>query len=69
MAVSAEHRDFPSLIAEALDALEQHAYAPSAAAQFLAVSTSQLVALLRDHAPALAALNARRLALGKPPLK
>lgn len=69
IAVASEHRDFPSLLAEALDALALHGYQPADAAQQLAVTTSQLIALLRQYPPALATLNAHRATSGKPPLK
>lgn len=69
IAVASDHRDFPSLLAEALDALALHSYQPAAAAKQLGVTSSQLVALLRQHPPALATLNAHRATSGKPPLK
>ena len=69
MAVSDRHHDFPSLLAEALDVLAQHDYLPAAAAQQLGISASQLIGLLRQHAPALAILNAHRQSQGKPPLR
>lgn len=69
IAVASEHRDFPSLIAEALDTLSFHGYAPTPTAEHLRVSASQLIGLLRQHGPALAALNQQRAAQGKPPLK
>jgi hypothetical protein len=69
ISVATEHRDFPSLIAEALDALALHAYVPKAAADQLGISASQLIRLLRQYPPALAALNTQRQTLGKPPLK
>ena len=69
IAVASDHRDFPSLLAEALDALALHAYQPSAAAEQLGVTSSQLIALLRQHPPALALLNTHRATIGKPPLK
>ena len=69
ISVADDHRDLPSLIAEALDALAHNAYMPARAAEQLGISASQLIGLLRQHAPALAALNAQRQTLGKPPLK
>lgn len=69
IAVASDHRDFPSLLAEALDALALHGYQPAAAAEQLGVTSSQLIALLRQHPPALATLNAHRATIGKPPLK
>lgn len=69
ISVATAHRDLPTLIAEALDALAQNAYLPAAAAEMLGVSVSQLIGLLRQHPPALARLNAHRQSLGKPPLK
>jgi hypothetical protein len=69
LAVASAHRDFPSLLAEALDALARHGYQATPAAEQLGVTASQLVGLLRQHPPALASLNAHRAAEGKGPLK
>ncbi len=66
--VASEHADFPALLAEALDALADAAYHPSEASRRLGISSSQLIALLRKHPPALEQLNRHRASIGKPPL-
>ena len=63
------HRDFPALIAEALDQLQQHSWDGRAAAEELGTSTSQLVRLLKDHQPALTVWNQERTQLGLRPLR
>ena len=63
------HRDFPALVAEALDQLHQQAWDGRAAADALAVSTSQLVRLLKEHPPALTRWNKERALLGLRALK
>lgn len=69
IAVSSDHEDFPSLLAEALDVLACHDYQPALAAAALGVTSSQLVSLLRQHAPALAQVNQQRRLAQRPPLK
>ena len=69
LAVNAAHRDFPALLAEALDAIHAaHDDLPIAAGA-LGVSKSQLIKLLGQHPPALARLNDRRRASGLPRLR
>lgn len=65
--VNPMHEDFPSLLAEALDALYVAGDDPSTAAQSLGCSASQLLKLLRDEPRAFAALNERRRAAGRHP--
>ena len=60
LACNPRHRDFPSLIAEALDGLDLHRWEPRTAAELLGCSPSQLLKLIKDHPPAFAALNAHR---------
>ncbi|MEO1237502.1 MAG: peptide chain release factor-like protein [Planctomycetota bacterium] len=67
--VNPSHDDFPALLAEALDGLAEHDDDPGAAAAVLGVSVSQLVKLLRHEPRALAAVNARREAAGRPKLR
>jgi hypothetical protein len=64
LSVSAEHTDFPALLAEALDRLAAHDWDVAAAAQVLGISATQLVKLLRLEPAALAQLNAMRAAHG-----
>lgn len=64
IAVSAEHADFPAVLAEALDVLHASKDELPLAARRLGLSASQLTKLFRKHSPALQAVNARRLELG-----
>lgn len=64
LAVAIGHRDWPALLAEALDRLHVEGYRTAAAAAALGVSTSQLIGLLRRSAAAWTALNAARTAAG-----
>jgi len=66
--VNPEHEDFPAMLAEALDALHRAADEPSAAAEPLGCSASQLVKLLKAEPRAFTALNDRRKARGLHPL-
>lgn len=69
LSIRPTHDDFPSLLAEALDALAARPDDPKLAAESLGCSTTQLVNLLRDEPRALAAINARRAEAGKHPLQ
>jgi peptide chain release factor-like protein len=64
VACNPSHADFPALIAEALDVLADAGHDPRRAGAILACTPTQLVRLLADHPPALAALNAARAARG-----
>jgi hypothetical protein len=66
--VSAEHADFPALLAEALDALAACDGRLADAAARLGVTASQLTKLLKTEPRALAQLNAARRELGLRPL-
>lgn len=68
IAVADDHRDLPSLLAEALDVLDRCGHVPTTAAEHLGITASQLIRLLRRYPPALQSLNAQRHAIGKPPL-
>ncbi len=63
------HADFPRMLAEALDLLEQFAGDHQQAADELGCSNSQLVRLLSMDDRALALLNAQRGSLGLKPLR
>jgi hypothetical protein len=63
------HRDYPSMLAEAMDMLAAAGYDPRKAALRLCCTMSQLVKLLKEHPPALDALNHARRARRKHPLK
>jgi hypothetical protein len=58
--VNPEHADFPSILAEALDALTDCGFAVQTAAERLACSASQLVRLLKAEPRAFAQLNSAR---------
>lgn len=68
MSVNPEHRDFPSLLAEAMDHLDQADHDPAPAATALDISPSQLIKLLKRHPPAFEAINAQRRAAKRHPL-
>jgi len=64
--VSAQHQDFPALLAEAMDHLLAAGWDYRIAAMRINVSSSQFAKLLRTHPPALLAVNQHRTALGLP---
>lgn len=57
---SPEHRDFPALLAEALDMIESTHLDTQRAALRLGCSHSQLIKLLKDHPAALEHVNKQR---------
>ncbi len=67
--VNPAHPDFPSLLAEALDVLQQEQFETAAAADRLSCTTSQLVKFLKLEPKALALVNAERARRGLKPLK
>lgn len=66
---SVEHRDFASLVAEAMDVVVAAGYDVRKASLRLCCSSSQLVKLLQGHPPAMAAVNAGRVEAGMHALK
>jgi hypothetical protein len=64
IAVNPEHDDFPALLAEALDVLEEAESDPKRAADALGCSPSQLVKLLKEEPRAFAPINERRRQAG-----
>lgn len=64
LSISEAHRDFPSLLAEALDRLAIDGYHLDPVASGLLVSTTQLVKLLKQHRPALETVNGVRQVRG-----
>ncbi|MEZ6123921.1 MAG: peptide chain release factor-like protein [Planctomycetaceae bacterium] len=66
---SDQHHDFPSMIAEALDAIDAKDADVKTAAAALGCSTSQLVRFIAKVPEALAAVNAARDARALRPLK
>jgi len=69
ISVSAQHEDFPALLAESLDVIHTQAYSVPTAAEFLSVTTSQLVKFLKVEPAALIRVNRERQSLGKSPLR
>lgn len=69
LAVSADHEDYPALVAEAIDQLQAHHFDMRAAAAVLCVTATQLGKLFRRHAAAWSTLNALRVGAGLPKLK
>lgn len=67
--VSADHGDFPAVLAEALDHLAAAGGDVREAAQELRCTPTQLVRLFRDDPPTLAAINAARRERALPPLR
>jgi hypothetical protein len=64
IAINPRHRDFPSILAEALDVLAYNDWDMTASAKFLGCSATQLVKLLRNEPRALGRLNEERKKLG-----
>lgn len=64
IACNVRHRDFPSLLAEALDVALSVGWDAHAAASILRVTPTQLVRLVAGHRPALAELNRCRAERG-----
>lgn len=63
--LSVRHRDFPTMLAEALDVLAACGMDPKRAAVRLGVSPSQLIRLVAEHPPALRMVNVARQARGE----
>ncbi len=69
LVISSEHRDFPAILAEALDQLQAGRFEIAPAADVLGVTGTQLVRLFKKCPAAWVALNKHRLASGLPALK
>lgn len=69
LSINASHRDFPALLAEALDVIAYYGGEVSDAAQWLGCTSTQLVKLLKHEPRALAWVNARRAERGRPALR
>lgn len=71
IACSTRHRDFPSMLAEAMDVLCACAWEPGrgGASTRLECTASQLIRLVASHPPAFERVNAERQKLGKRPLR
>jgi uncharacterized protein (DUF2237 family) len=64
MSVNPHHRDYPALLAEALDCINAHRWDVAKSAGALDISMSQLTKLLRHHPAALSQVNQHRDELG-----
>ena len=60
LSVSSKHGDYACLLAECLDKLHECDYALPECAEYFAVTSSQLIKLLRQHPPALLQVNSAR---------
>lgn len=69
MSVNPQHRDYPALLAEALDVVTLCRWDVAGAAGILGLSMSQLAKLLRHDKQTFAMTNAGRVERGLPPLK
>lgn len=65
--VSEANQDFPAILSEALDALQEDGWDVSTASVRLNVTATQLVKLLGMYAPALEELNRNLVARGRSP--
>jgi hypothetical protein len=69
IACNPTHRDYPAMLAEALDMIAACDLDPAKAASRLGCTTSQLIKLVKDHRPAMESWNAQRAERGLHPLK
>jgi hypothetical protein len=69
MCVNPEHRDYPALLAEALDVVVARRYDLAGAAALLGITMSQLSRLIRHEKHAFAHINAGRESCGLPKLR
>lgn len=65
IACNPSHRDYPALLAEALDVVSDSKWDARTAATRLGVTPTQLIRLVADHPPALAMWNTHRQRKGK----
>lgn len=64
IAVNPTHRDFPALLAEALDTIASTEFDPKRAAELLECSSTQLIKFLKLEPRAFRSINERRAELG-----
>jgi hypothetical protein len=69
VSINPKHRDYPALLAEALDVIVARGFDVAGAAGVLGVSMSQLAKLVRHEKAAFALVNEGRVARGLPRLK
>ena len=68
LSINPDHRDYPSLLAEALDVIDACGHDMKRAGLRLETSIAQLIKLIRAHKAALACLHAEREKRGMPRL-
>ena len=69
MSINPKHKDYPALLAEALDVIAARKFDVAGAAGVLKISMSQLAKLIRHEKHALALVNEGRAKRGLPALK
>lgn len=69
LAIAAEHDDYPTLVAEALDRLVANDFVMATAARAGGITSSQLARLFAKNAAASTTLNRLRAARGLPPIR
>jgi len=69
MSVNPAHRDYPALLAEALDVITARDFDVAGAAGILGITMSQLARLVRHDKVAFVMVNEGRVGQGLPPLK
>jgi hypothetical protein len=69
MSINPKHKDYPALLAEALDLIGARKFDVAGAAGLLGISMSQLAKLLRHEKHAMAMVNEGRTKRNLPPLK
>ncbi len=69
LSINPRHRDYPALLAEALDVVCAADFDVGAAAGILGITMSQLTRLIRHERHALAMVNQGRVAAGLPALR
>ena len=67
--VNSQHKDYPALLAEAMDVVTAMRFDVAGSAGVLRVTMSQLAKLLRNDKRSFSVVNSGRTSLGLPPLK
>ena len=67
--VNPTHRDYPSLLAEALDLISARQWDVAGSAKIFGITMSQLSRLVNHHKPAFAPMNEGRASVGLPPFR
>jgi hypothetical protein len=69
ISINPKHRDYPALLAEALDIVHARRFDVAGAAGALGITMSQLAKLIRHHKQAFTAVNEGRVERGLHPLR